>query len=248
MVCGPDGAVMSKSKGNIVNPVEISVKYGADVLRFYLVSTASPDKDFIWSEKGVQGGLRFINKVWDYFTEIKFGKSSKKVESKINKAIKEISDNIENFRYNLAVIKLRQLFESFEKEKGIGKKDAESFLKLMSPFCPHITEEMWEKIENNGFLSLERWPKADEKKINKKFEEQDRAIEKLKEDINSIKKIMENKGERKEKIYVYVLPKELDLYKEIEGVIVFSVSDKKKYDPKKRAGKAKPGKPAIYIE
>jgi len=249
-----DGVVMSKSKGNVVLPEEVSEKYGIDSARLFLVSLASPDKDIEWSEQGIQGSLRFINKVIEYFeknkTKFKNEKSSERIASKLNSSIKEITEDIENFRYNLAVIKLRAVFEAFEQEKEISKKDAEVFLNLLSPFCPHIAEELWNKLGHKDFISLAEWPKADEKKIDKKFEIQDKATEKLKEDINNIKRIIESKGKKAEKVYVYVLPKELEFYKglENEGINVFSVADKSKYDPQNKAGKAKPGKPAIYLE
>jgi len=244
MVCGPDGAIMSKSRGNIINPIDVTDKYSTDVLRLYLVSTAGPDKDFIWSDKGIQGSLRFINKVFNYFSNLKFGKINARLESRLNKAIKEITSDIENFKYNLAIIKLRELFNSF---KVIDKNTAAIFLKLLSPFCPHVAEELWSKIGGKGFVSLAGWPKCDEKKINKKFEQEDKAVEKLKEDIDHIKRII---GKREAKIYVYVLPREVELYKDIdiENLKVFAVNDKKKYDPKGKSKKAKPGKPAIYLE
>ncbi len=245
MLHGDDGAVMSKSRGNVVLPEEVSEKYGIDTARLFLVSMANPDKDIEWSDNGIQGSMRFVNKVIEYFSDFKAGKSNQRTESKVNKTVKEVTGDIENFRYNLAIIKLRRLFDSFSE---VGKKDAEAFLKLLNPFCPHITEELWSKIGGKEFLSLEKWPKADEKKINEKFEKEDKAIEKLKDDIHNIKRIMESKGEKKEKVYVYVLPNELGLYKNTEGVEVFAVNDKKKYDPEKKAGKARPGKPAIYLE
>ncbi len=254
MVCGPDGAVMSKSRGNVINPIDVIRKYSTDILRLYLVSAAGPDKDFIWSDKGIQGSLRFINKVVAYFSDFKAGKSDEKIESKLNKAIKEISEDIKNFRYNLAVIELRDLFDKIEEK--ISKKDAESFLKMLSVFCPHISEELWSKLGNKNFISLAGWPKADEKKINEKFEQEDKAVETLKNDINNIIKIIEGRGEKKaEKVYVYVLPKEKEIYDEKvlsekigKQVKIFSVADKNKYDPENKAGKAKPGKPAIYLE
>ncbi len=245
MLHGEDGAVMSKSRGNVVLPERVSEKYGIDTARLFLVSMANPDKDIEWSDKGIQGSRRFINKVIEYFSNFKPGDSSERTESKINKAIKGVTEDIENFRYNLAVIKLRQLFDSFNE---LSKKDAETFLKLLNPFCPHITEELWEKLGNKPFLSLQKWPKPDEKKINEKFEQEDKAIEELKEDINNIKKIMESKGEKKEKTYIYVLPNELELYKNIQEATVYAVNDKNKHDPEKKAGKARPGKPAIYLE
>jgi len=248
IIHGEDGNKMSKSLGNTVDPIDMVNKYSADALRLFLVSVASPNSDFNWSEKGVQGSSKFLRKILENFNKIEITKSSKKIESKINQIIKEITSDIEEFKYNLAVIKLRQLFDSLDSERKVGKKDLENFLKLLSPFCPHIAEELWEKLGNKDFISLAEWPKHNEKKINKKFEQQDKAIEKLKEDINNIKRIIKGKGEKKEKVYVYVLPNELSLYQNIEGINLFSVADKNKYDPTNKSKNTKPGKPTIYFE
>jgi len=168
-----DGNKMSKSLGNVVDPLNIVSKYGTDSLRMFLVSVSSSNSDFNWDGKGIQGIYKFIKKVFDYFNKLNtknsqansgatksrtqdfvgFGKSSARVESKLNKAIKEISDDIENWRYNLAVIKIRQLFDVITKER-ISKKDLGNFLKLLSVFCPHVTEELWSKIGGKGFISL----------------------------------------------------------------------------------------------
>ena len=251
MLHGDDGAVMSKSRGNVVLPEEVSKKYGIDTARLFLVSLASPDKDIIWSDKGIEGSLRFINKLFEYFDKVKVGKSSKRSESKLNKTIKEVSSDIENLRYNLAVIKIRDLFDNLQDKES--KDVLEKFLKLFSPFCPHISEELWHTLGNKELISLEKWPTADESKIDEKLEEQDRLIKKLNEDINNIFKIVTNKGKEVKKAFVYVLPKEMDIYdiklmKIDLDVKIFSVSDKNKYDPENKAGKAKPGKPAIYLE
>ncbi len=262
MLHGPDGAVMSKSRGNVVLPEKVSKKYGIDTARLFLVSTASPDKDVVWSDKGINGSLKFINKVIDYFANIekKIGKSNERFESKINKTIKKITENIEDFKYNLAVIEIRELFESMDslKNKEISKKYTESFLKLLHVFCPHITEELWHRIGNKNFISLEKWPVVDEKKINEKFEKEDAAVEKLVGDIKNINKIMKDKqGKYATRAYIYVLPKELELYKNsIQDIRkrtnlkieIFSVADKKKYDSNNWAKKAKPNKPAIFME
>jgi len=253
MLHGDDGFVMSKSRGNVVRPGQVSEKYGIDTARLFLVSIASPDKDIQWSEKGIQGSLRFINKVFDYFKGIKIGKSSKRIESKLNKTIKDISEDIEKFQYNLAVIKLRILFDSFEQEES--RDTLEKFLKLMHPFCPHITEELWHKLGNKTFISLEKWPKADAGKINEKFEQEDKIIENTVSDINNIARIIKEKGEKVNKAYLYVIPNEINLYNKqiIEkrtqlGIEIFAVNDPKKHDPQNKSKKAKPGKPAIFIE
>ncbi len=249
-----NGFVMSKSRGNVVLPEEISKKYGIDTARLFLVSIASPDKDIEWSDAGVEGSWRFIKKIIEYTKKIEFSRTSDKIAHKLNKTIKQVIENIEGFRYNSAVIHLRSLFDNLGNE--VSKKDFEAFVKMLSPFCPHIAEELWEKIGNKGFVSLEKWPEADESKINEKFDKAEKAIEKLTSDILNILKIVrEKQGREGKKVYIYVLPQEADLYesKEISRTIdreiyIFKVNDKNKYDPENKAGKAKPNKPAIYIE
>jgi len=253
MVHGEDGNKMSKSLGNGVDPMEIIKKYSADSLRLFLVSQASPESDFNWSDKGVQSSLKLIKKIVDYFDNVKIGKSSKRLESKINRAIKEITGNIENLKYNLAVIKLRQLFEVLEDE--ISKKDAESFLKLFSVFCPHMGEELWEKIGGKGLVSLADWPIVDESKIDKNLERQEELNRKLIEDINNILKIIKDRGENPKKVYIYCIPPELKTYNQEDiknkvglDVEVFASNDKDKHDPSNISKKTKPGKPGIFIE
>ena len=162
MLHGSDGFVMSKSKGNVVLPEEISKKYGIDSARLFLLSIASPDKDMQWNEKGIEGSYKFLNKIIEIFEKIKIGKSDEKTESKLNKIIKEVTNQIENFKYNLAIIKIRELFNSLPEETS--KEILEKSLKLLHPFCPHITEELWEKIGNKKFISLAEWPIAEEKR------------------------------------------------------------------------------------
>ena len=254
MLHAEGGEKMSKSKGNIVVPESVSEKYGIDTARLFLVSVANPDKDIDWSEKGIQGSLRFIKKVFDYVKNNKFTKSSAGVESKLNKSIKLISENIENLKYNLAVIKLRQLFEYIE-DKEMSKKNIESFLKMLSVFCPHMSEELWEKIGNKGFISLEKWPIVDEKKINKKLEQAERSVDNTISDVMNILRIIKERGDKGEKVYIYVMPFEYEYFDEKKigervgkKVKIFSVQDKNKYDPKGISKKSKPGKPGIFIE
>jgi leucyl-tRNA synthetase len=256
MVHGSDGAVMSKSAGNGVDPLEMIKKFGADTLRFYLVSNASADKDFIWSEESIEGSFRFVKRIADYFSNVKKGKSKEITESKFNRLAKEISEDIECFRYNLAIIKIRALFDCFREEESEGI--LEGFLKLLTPFCPHIAEELWHAMGNKTFISLEKWPVADEKKINLEIEKEEQQIFKTIEDIRNIFGILrEKQGKEAKMVYLYVLPKEIESYKEARETMkrnlnaeveIYAVNDNKKYDPQNKAGKAKPGKPAIYIE
>lgn len=248
MVQGEDGQKMSKSKGNVVLPETVSEKYGIDSARLFLLSLGGLDKVRDWSDKGAEGSLRLIEKIMTYFENVKIGKSSARVEHKVNKAIRDITLDIETLRYNMAIIKLRELFEGLEDE--IAKKDLENFIKVLAPFAPHVGEEFWETIGGKGFVSIAEWPSWDEKKINEEFDKIDAAIEKTVSDILNILKIV--KGER---VYVYVLPNEVGFFDSSEigrrvgkTVKVFAVNDKEKYDPQGKAGKVKPGRPGIYVE
>lgn len=262
MVHGPDGVVMSKSRGNVVDPLDMIEKYNVDTLRIYLVSTASPDKDFIWSDETIQSSFKFLERVRLYFESVKIEKSDPKTESKLNILIKDVTENIENFKYNIAIIKLRQFFEYLEdkKEKIESKEVLGAFLKLLHPFCPHMTEELWEKIGNNQdkqFISVSEWPKADETKINMKFEKEEQMARQLTSDVNNIAKLIKSKGGKVNKIFVYCTPNEKQGYENNIEIIkrsvecevqIYAVNDKDKYDPQNKSQKAKPGKPAIYIE
>ncbi|MCX6749976.1 MAG: class I tRNA ligase family protein [Candidatus Pacearchaeota archaeon] len=254
MLHGSDGNKMSKSLGNVVDPLDVIKKYSADALKLALMSLASPDSDTNWDEKVLVGSHRFLIKIYEKFENIKISKKADaRIESKLNKIAKEVTDDIKNFKYNLAIIKIRELFNSLPEE--CSKDVLGESLKLLHPFCPHITEELWEKLGNKKFISLSEWPEVDEKKIDSRFEKQEEAINKIIADILNIQKIVEAKGEKKEKVYVYVLPNEKEYYDSSEistrvgkEVLISAVNDSKKYDPKGISKKAKPGKPGIYLE
>ncbi len=256
MLHGPDGDKMSKSKGNVINPDEVSEKYGMDTARLFLFSLASQDKDISWSEKGISGSYRFMHKLLSYFETVKIGKSDLKLESKLHETIRDVTKYIEQLQYNLAVIKLRSLFELFPQE--ISREILEDYLRLLHPFAPHITEELWEKIGNKPFLTLASWPVFDEKKINPHFAQQDKAVEQFTSDMQHVLSLFEEKERRKpKKGYVYVLPQEKEWYlsaisklTETHGLelTLYVVTDQKKYDPQEKAKKVKPGKPGIYLE
>jgi leucyl-tRNA synthetase len=255
MLHGEDGLVMSKSRPEYnIDPLDTSRKNGADSLRMFLVSMASPDKDCVWSSTGIESSEKLLRKILDYSERVKFGKSSPKMAHKINLAVKKVGEEIENLKYNSMVISLRMLIESLE--EGISKEDFKKVILLLAPVCPHIAEELWEKTGGKGFVSLAEWPKADEKKINEKFEQEEKNLDKTIGDVLNVLKIVKEKsGKEGEKVYLYVIPNELASYdadaltKRVgKPVSVFAVNDKKKYDPQGKAGKAKPGKPGIYIE
>jgi len=257
MVHGKDGFVMSKSRGNGVDPSVAIGKFGADTLRIFLMSIASPDKDITWSDEGIESMSRFVKKVATFPEKVNLGKSGRRTESKVNKAIKDVTKDIEGFNYNLAIIRLRKLLDFMCEEDFVSRKDIEGALKMLSVFCPYLAEEIWEKFGNKNFISAEKWPKADEKKIDPKIEEAEQAIEKLLDDVLNVVNIIKTKGKKTSKLYIYTLPNELKAYNENLNLIekrtslktkIFSVSDKNKYDPEEKSRKVKPGKPGIYLE
>ncbi|PIN89644.1 leucine--tRNA ligase [Candidatus Pacearchaeota archaeon CG10_big_fil_rev_8_21_14_0_10_32_14] len=258
LIHGSDGNKMSKSLGNTVDPLEIVRKYSADSLRLALLSIASPDKNFNWDNKVVDGSFKFLNKVFQRFNgKNKFGKSSRNIESKVNKTIKEANIDIENFKYNIAIIKIRTLFDyiiSFE-DKDISKGDFESSLKLLSVFCPHITEELWHKLGNKNFMSLEEWPIFDEKKIDLNLEKEEEMIDKLGNDILNILRILESKSEKnKTRAIIYCIPNEVTIFKKEEANlekrtnIKVVIKDIKDANQTEKKIKAMPGKPGILIK
>jgi len=204
MLHGSDGFVMSKSRGNVVLPEEVSKTYGIDTARLFLVSQALPDKDMEWKQDGIEGSLKIVNKVISFVENAKIGESSKRIESKVNKAIRDISKDIEEFRYNFAIIKLRALFDSMEKEEKVSKEHLEAFIKLLHPFCPHITEEMWSKLGNKSLLSLANWPMFDEKLIDEQLEKIESVVSQLRLDILRVKELA--KLEKVSKVKIFVAP------------------------------------------
>jgi len=255
MVHGEDGFVMSKSRGNVVDPLDMTSKYGADTLRLFLVSMASPDKDSSWSSTGIESMYKFVSRVWDYSKNVRFGSSSPRIQHKVNKAIIEIGNGIKNINYNMVVIKLRALFDSFESE--IDKGDFATYLQLLAPFAPHVAEEIWHNVLGyKTFISTSEWPTADKSRINDNIDKIEEIFEKTVSDIQNILRIIREKDGRDAKhIYLYAIPPEVRNFdKEVLSkrlgieVSVFAVNDSKKYDPEGKASKAKPGKPGIYVE
>src|SRR3989344_5353920 len=247
-----DGFVMSKSRGNVVSPDEVSKKYGIDAARFFLMFAAAPDRDTEWTEDGIESGSRVVSKLISIGKK-KFGRDDLKLLNKLHRAIIFVEENLEKFQYNFALVKLSDLLGRFEKAE-YSKKSFETLLLLFSPFMPHICEELWHSIGNKSFISEEIWPAAEKKFISEEIEQQEKSLEKTMEDVRHILKIV---GKPAKKIYIYAIPKEVEVYKEMSGelkkefsaeVNVFAVNNPKKYDPEGKAGKAKPGKPGILVE
>jgi leucyl-tRNA synthetase len=245
---------MSKSKGNVVFQTDISDKYGIDTARLFLMFVSSPDKQMEWSDQGVEGSFRIINKLIKLSENLK-KESTAQEDHKIHSAIEKVTINIENFNYPKAIISILDLIDFCS--NGISKKNYEVLLKLISPFCPYVAEELWEKLGNKKLISVSEWPIFDEKKINEQFEKIEQMVEELCKDINNISNLLKIKGNNFSKIYVYALPSEEKEYKDNLTLIkkktnaeieIYSVNDPKIFDPEQKAKKAKLGKPALYLK
>ncbi len=200
------GVVMSKSKGNVVTQEEIAKKYGIDTARLFLLFVASPDKDMEWDDKGIEGSFRFINKFYNLVAEKqKSDNISKKETSKLNKTVKEVTEYLENMLFNKAIISLMQFTNWFSNQDSISKKSAEKLVLMMLPFTPHSCEELWEKLGNKPFCSLEKWPKYDEKKIDNKLEAAEEVVSKTIADIHNVLALI--KVQKPNRIKLIVSPK-----------------------------------------
>lgn len=249
-----DGKKMSKSLGNVVDPMNVIKKYSADTLRFYLLFASAPESDIEWNDSGVESVNKSLIKVYDFITKTKFSsKSNPYFDNKINRTVRDVTIFIENFEYNKALIRLMEYFDYIKKE-NCPKQAAETLLLLLSPFTPHLCEELWEKLGHKKFISLESWPKADEKKINDEIEKSESLVETTIKDIRNILNLVKFKPK---KVIIYCIPKEKEVYlkniKQFEKAFnleikIFAVNDKNKYDPEGKSTKCKPGKPAIFIE
>lgn len=253
MVHAEGGEKMSKSKGNTVDPVLTSKKYGVDSLRFFLISVASQDKDFDWSESGIQGSFRFIKKIVNFFKDFKPGKDSEQLKLKLNKTIKNVKEYYENLEYRKATIEIRELFDLIYEEEKSSRETLEKFLKILSPICPHTCEELWEKLGNKKMVVNSSWPEYEEMNNLKSFQED--LNQKIMKSVSEIIKKFEEKGDKISKVHLYFVPFELpkiNSKKISEGlgkeVFVYSVQDKNKYDPEGKSKKAKPGMPGIWFE
>jgi len=171
MILGPDNRKMSKRWGNVINPNDIVSTYGADTLRVYEMFMGPFEASLPWNTDSIIGSRRFLERVWRISAQIeaKHKKSDSDFEITLHKTIKKVGDDIETFSFNTAVssmmILLNKLEDTLTEKKIVGKKDFESFLKILCPFAPHITEEIWQKIGNKKALVLEHWPKYDSKKL-----------------------------------------------------------------------------------
>lgn len=267
-----EGQKMSKSLGNVIPIEEMVEKFGADSSRLTILNGGEGLDDPNWdSEFAKSLQLKFIQIyeiISNFYNKGRKDKNNldRLVQSKSNSLIKEISLPMDETCFRTAIQKIffsywkliRDYLRNTENNpnKDVFNNLSESFIIMLSPFCPHLSEELWEKIGNKPFVSLAKWPEADESKINPELEKAQATLENTLSDISNIIKIIKEKqGASPSTIYLYVIPSELsfypaDLIEKRTGfpVKVFAVNDKSKHDPENKAKKTKPGKPGIYIK
>jgi len=154
-----EGAKISKSKGNIVNPDEYIKKFGADSVRMYLMFLGDVRLGGDWRDAGMNGMARFANRIWKLKSKIKNSKSQ--IGNLVHKTIKKVGDDLENLKFNTAIAALMILVNEFEKQEEIAAEDFGIFAKLISPFAPHIAEELWQQLGHKKSIFTEKWPEYD---------------------------------------------------------------------------------------
>ena len=161
LILGPDGDKMSKSKGNVVNPTETINRYGADTLRLYILFIGDYEQATPWNESGVKGARRFLDKVWRLFDNVSNQKDAPYLVTLLHQTIEGVSNDIEQVKFNTAIAKLMTFVNEAQKYPTIHKETYLTFLKLLNPLAPHITEELNQRLGNANDLVFAPFPIAD---------------------------------------------------------------------------------------
>ncbi|MEE0808954.1 MAG: class I tRNA ligase family protein, partial [Acutalibacteraceae bacterium] len=165
MILGENGEKMSKSRGNVVNPDEIVRDYGADTMRVYEMFIGDFEKAAPWSQASIKGSKRFLDKVFSLYDILVDGETYRpEIETEFHKTIKKVTDDIEGLKMNTAIAALMSLLNVVSATGKINKAEYKTFILLLNPFAPHITEELWELAGFEGRLNAGKWPEYDEAK------------------------------------------------------------------------------------
>ncbi len=165
VILGEGGVKMSKSKGNVVNPEEVAAEYGADALRTYEMFMGPFEQMIAWDTNGLKGVRRFLERVWQLAAKVEAGNSApdKILEGILHRTIKKVSADIEKLKFNTAVAALMVLSGEMEKRRKICRSVWEKFLLILSPFAPHLAEELWRKLGKKKSIFQEQWPAYSER-------------------------------------------------------------------------------------
>ncbi len=158
-----DGEVMSKSRGNIVDPDSMIQRYGADTLRLFILFAAPPEAELEWDDRGMEGAHRFLNRVWRIQDNLKEAAPPDVIKT-LHKTIKKVSDDYENFKFNTAIASMMELVNAIY-QSGADKKVFSTLVLLLAPIAPHFCEELWQGLGNQGSITAASWPAYDEKML-----------------------------------------------------------------------------------
>ena len=164
LILGPDGQKMSKSRGNVVDPLNVVDEFGADTLRVYIMFMGDYGAAAPWSESSMRGCKRFLDRVAALADKAQGNGVTKELETPFHKTIKKVSSDIEEMKFNTAIASMMELLNEIDKVGKITVDEAKTFVSMLCPFAPHICEEVWEILGGEGFCSLTAWPTYDEAK------------------------------------------------------------------------------------
>ena len=165
MILGKNGEKMSKSRGNVVNPDEVVDQYGADTMRLYEMFIGDFEKAAPWNPESIKGCKRFVERVWNLQEIVTGGDAySKELEADFHKTIKKVTYDIDHLKANTAIAALMTLLNKIYDQKQINRAEMQTFLILLNPFAPHVTEEMWQRLGYSGMLNAQKWCTYDEAK------------------------------------------------------------------------------------
>lgn len=169
MILGENNEKMSKSRGNVINPDDVVAEYGADTLRLYEMFIGDFEKSVPWSTEGVRGCKRFLDRVWKLMDMVIPGEAYRpELEAKMHQTIKKVSQDYESLKFNTAIAALMTLLNDVYHTGSINEAELKTFLILLNPVAPHITEEIWERLKFGGMLNEQSWPTWDEAKTVEK--------------------------------------------------------------------------------
>ncbi len=165
MILGENNEKMSKSRGNVVNPDDVVNEFGADAFRTYEMFIGAFDQSTPWSQQGLKGCYKFLERVWNIQEMLTDEKGySKELEKAVHKTIKKVGEDFERMKFNTAIAAMMSLVNDFYKKGSVTKGEYMTLITILNPVAPHMTEELWEKYGNGGLLSISAWPKYDEDK------------------------------------------------------------------------------------
>lgn len=196
------GVKMSKSKGNVVDPRDVIKKHGVDALRTYLLFMAEPTKDVEWSDKEMIGVSNFLKKIVNIKEKMKKAKGDRYIESVSQRKIEAVTSAMKRLQQNVAILELIDFANKLSKHPSLDSYKA--LLKMLTPFAPHTTEELWESLGEKKMISIQKWPEPDESKISLKEEAGEEYISNVIKDVEEIKKL--SRIEKPRKITIFVAP------------------------------------------